>query len=162
MKSAICIALLGIALLIQANPAEDPTATGSSKAKTTAKKPGARSASVRKRKSVRRAAGPSYQTHPDPERYQQIQQALADRGYFKGQVNGQWGDDSTDAMRRFQADQKIDNDGKIDSLSLNALGLGPRHDAGVPNVPGTGSTQTAPAQPPNSEIAPPSQKVPPQ
>ncbi len=77
---------------------------------------------------ARRAAAPSYQLHPDPERYQQIQQALADRGYFKGQVNGQWNDDSTDALKRFQADQKLDSDGKINSLSLIHLGLGPKHD----------------------------------
>jgi peptidoglycan hydrolase-like protein with peptidoglycan-binding domain len=73
---------------------------------------------------------PSYQLHPDPERYQQIQQALASRGYFKGEVNGVWGDDSIDALRRFQTDQKIpDNEGKINALSLNALGLGAKHDS---------------------------------
>jgi peptidoglycan hydrolase-like protein with peptidoglycan-binding domain len=71
---------------------------------------------------------PSYQLHPDPERYQQIQQALADRGYFKGQVNGQWGDDSVDALKRFQIEQKLDPDGKISALSLIGLGLGPKHD----------------------------------
>lgn len=84
------------------------------------------------------APGPSYQLHPDPERYQVIQRALADRGYFKGEANGTWGDDSVDAMRRFQTDQKLDDDGKIDSLSLIALGLGPRHDgttAAEPRVP---------------------------
>ena len=32
--------------------------------------------------------------HPDPDRYQEIQKALADRGYFKGEPNGQWNDDS--------------------------------------------------------------------
>lgn len=71
---------------------------------------------------------PSYQLHPDPERYQQIQQALSDRGYFKGEINGVWGDDSTDALRKFQADQKLPDDGKITALSLTGLGLGPRHD----------------------------------
>ncbi|MBV8571130.1 MAG: peptidoglycan-binding protein [Acidobacteriaceae bacterium] len=72
---------------------------------------------------------PSYQLHPDAERYQQIQQALADKGYFKGPVNGEWGDDSVDAMRRFQTDQKLDTpDGKITALSLIGLGLGPKHD----------------------------------
>ena len=89
---------------------------------------------------------PSYQLHPDPERYQQIQQALADRGYFTGAADGTWGDDSIDALRRFQADQKLPNDGKITALSLTALGLGPRHD---------GSTaSTVPVQPPTSESLP--------
>jgi len=84
------------------------------------------------------APAPSYQLHPDPERYQTIQKALADRGYFKGDPNGTWGDDSSDAMRRFQTDQKIDNDGKIDALSLISLGLGPKHDgttAAEPKLP---------------------------
>jgi hypothetical protein len=100
---------------------------------------------------------PSYQLHPDPERYQTIQKALADRGYFKGESNGEWGDDSVDAMRRFQADQKIDDDGKIDSLSLISLGLGPRHDgttASDPKVPpAPASAMTAPASTPASSSA---------
>jgi hypothetical protein len=74
-----------------------------------------------------RPAAPSYQLRPDAERYQQIQQALADKGYFKGEVNGQWGDDSVDALKRFQADQKLDNDGHLNSLTLIGLGLGPKH-----------------------------------
>lgn len=77
---------------------------------------------------ARVAPAPSFQLHPDPERYQQIQQALADRGYFKGEVNGVWGDDSVDALQRFQADQKLENDGKINALTLIDLGLGPKHD----------------------------------
>jgi hypothetical protein len=81
---------------------------------------------------VRATAGPTYQLHPDPERYQQIQQALADKGYFKGQVNGEWGDDSIDALKRFQADQKLDNDGHLNALTLTGLGLGPKHDPYVP------------------------------
>lgn len=71
---------------------------------------------------------PTYQLHPDPDRYQQIQQALTDKGYFKGDVNGQWGDDSLDALKRFQADQKLDPDGHLNALTLIGLGLGPKHD----------------------------------
>lgn len=106
---------------------------------------------------VRTPPPPSYQLHPDPERYQQIQQALAERGYFKGESNGTWGDDSADALRKFQADQKLPDDGKISALSLTALGLGPRHD---------GSTaSTVPVQPPAPEspptvVAPPSAEPP--
>ena len=40
-----------------------------------------------------------------------------------------WGQASIDGLKRFQADQKIDTTGKINSLSLIALGLGPKHDA---------------------------------
>ncbi len=51
---------------------------------------------------------------------------MADKGYFKGAVNGAWGPDSVDALRHFQADQNLDVDGKIGSLSLIAMGLGPK------------------------------------
>lgn len=67
-----------------------------------------------------------YQTTPTPERYQEIQQALASKGYYHGEVNGTWGADSIDALKRFQADQSLMPDGKISSLSLIALGLGPK------------------------------------
>ena len=77
-------------------------------------------------------AASSYQSHPDSERYQEIQKALADKGYFKGEANGQWGDDSMDALRRFQTDQHLSGDGKLDALTLTALGLGPKHDAATP------------------------------
>ena len=99
---------------------------------------------------------PSYQLHPDPERYQQIQQALADRGYFKGETNGAWGDDSTDALRRFQIDQKLPDDGKITALSLTGLGLGPRHDGSTASAvpmpaPDSSPTVVTPAGTPPPE-----------
>lgn len=79
-----------------------------------------------KRGKKTRAAVRSYQTTPTPERYQEIQQALVSKGYFHGEPNGQWGADSIDALKRFQADQNLMPDGKISSLSLIALGLGPK------------------------------------
>lgn len=89
----------------------------------------------------------TYQTHPDPERYQEIQKVLADRGYFKGEVNGQWGQDSIDALQRFQTDQKLPNDGKISALTLTGLGLGPKHD-GNDVTPSSTQAPSAPASAP--------------
>jgi peptidoglycan hydrolase-like protein with peptidoglycan-binding domain len=66
------------------------------------------------------------QVQPSPERYREIQQALADKGYFSGTPDGVWGASSTDALKRFQHDQNLSEDGKVDSLSLIALGLGPK------------------------------------
>jgi hypothetical protein len=83
---------------------------------------------VRTTQIVHSDPGPSYQTHPDQERYQQIQQALAAKGYFKGEANGQWGDDSVAALKQFQTERKIPNDGKISALSLIGLGLGPNRE----------------------------------
>jgi len=57
---------------------------------------------------------------------------LADRGYFAGPVNGNWNSDSVEALKRFQRDQNIGDDGKLGSLSLIALGLGPKRGAEKP------------------------------
>jgi peptidoglycan hydrolase-like protein with peptidoglycan-binding domain len=68
------------------------------------------------------------QSEPAPDRYMQIQQALADKGFFTGSVNGVWGPDSVAALKQFQESQHLAVDGKIGSLSLIALGLGPKRE----------------------------------
>jgi peptidoglycan hydrolase-like protein with peptidoglycan-binding domain len=68
----------------------------------------------------------STQQAPTADRYKDIQQALVSKGYFHGEPNGEWGPDSADALKRFQADQNLSPDGKMTSLSLIALGLGPK------------------------------------
>ena len=63
---------------------------------------------------------------PTAERYRQIQEALAAKGYLRPEeVNGVWSTASVDAMKQFQAEQHIDSSGKINSLSLIALGSRP-------------------------------------
>jgi hypothetical protein len=69
------------------------------------------------------------QTAPTPDRYKEIQAALAKKGYLHGEPTGRWDDDSADALRRFQKDQNLQPSGKLDSLSIIALGLGPKYDA---------------------------------
>ena len=67
---------------------------------------------------------------PAPERYQEIPQALVSKGYLKPEeASGVWDQNSSDALKRFQSEQKLPGTGKIDSLSLIALGLGPKHDS---------------------------------
>ncbi len=116
-----------------------------------------------RRRRARRAPAPAYQLHPDTSRYAEIQKALSDRGYFKGEANGQWNDDSVDALKRFQADQKLDSGGKIDSRTLIGLGLGPKHDASLapphlapssPPAETTPVTQAAPSSAPETRPAP--------
>ena len=68
----------------------------------------------------------SYQQAPTPDRYKEIQQALASKGYLHTEPNGEWGAESTEALKRFQADQNLTPDGKLNSLSLIAMGLGPK------------------------------------
>jgi peptidoglycan hydrolase-like protein with peptidoglycan-binding domain len=65
---------------------------------------------------------------PTPERYKEIQDALAKKGYLRGEATGAWDQESADALRRFQQDQNLQPSGKLNSLSIIALGLGPKHD----------------------------------
>ena len=65
------------------------------------------------------------QVQPTADRYKEIQDALASKGYFAGPSDGTWGASSAEALKHFQHDQSLNEDGKIDALSLIALGLGP-------------------------------------
>ncbi len=71
----------------------------------------------------------SVQNEPTADRYREIQQALKAKGYLQGDPSGRWDPSSTDALRRFQQDQNLEASGKLDSLSLIALGLGPKRTA---------------------------------
>jgi len=75
------------------------------------------------------------QMSPSPERYREIQEALAHRGYLAPEkATGAWNQTSIDALKRFQAEQNLESTGKVNSLSLIALGLGPKRDP-APAVP---------------------------
>ena len=120
------------------------TASKSAAAKSAAKKapaskaavskPGASKTGAKSKKAVA-ARRPPLQQQPTTDRYKEIQQALADKGYFRGTADGAWGPESVEALKRFQREQNLDPDGKIGALSLMALGLGPRR--------GTASAQAA-------------------
>jgi len=137
----IVIALSAAFALLAATPSKKPKPTG---AKTIARKATAPNTSkakgttASKKKAGKKASGKpaskqtatryrrSTQREPSPERYQEIQKSLADKGYYSGPVNGAWGQDSVQELKRFQRDQNIVDDGKLGSLSLMALGLGPK------------------------------------
>jgi peptidoglycan hydrolase-like protein with peptidoglycan-binding domain len=108
--------------------------TSSKPASSTASK---KTGSRRSAKTAAAVARRSFQQQPTPQRYKEIQQALSDKGYFGGTADGNWGPESVDALKRFQHDQSLTEDGKIGSLSLIALGLGPNHnnDVSLPSAP---------------------------
>ena len=98
-------------------------------ARTAAKKAASKSRSKAAAKKPR-TTWRNRQTAPTPDRYRQIQEALAARGFLDQEVaTGQWGSESVNALKKFQLAQNLDATGKINSLSLIALGLGPRRDA---------------------------------
>ena len=52
------------------------------------------------------------------------------KGYLHpGASSGVWDTSSIAALKKFQEDQNLEPSGKLDSLSLIALGLGPRRDS---------------------------------
>jgi hypothetical protein len=55
-----------------------------------------------------------------------VQGQLAKRGYYKGKVDGELGDGSRSALRRFQKDNKLKETGRIDEPTLRALGFSDR------------------------------------
>jgi hypothetical protein len=110
------------------------------KGATTATKGGTAASAARRRKSAPRAPAVTWrnrQQAPTPDRYREIQSALAGKGYLPAEsVNGEWNQASVDALRRFQQDQNLEATGKLNSLSLIGLGLGPKYAAKVtPPVP---------------------------
>jgi hypothetical protein len=87
-----------------------------------------------KKAPVSRVTWRNRQLAPTPDRYKEIQSALAAKGYLKPEdANGTWNQASADGLKRFQSEQNIESTGKINSLSLIALGLGPKHE--TPSVP---------------------------
>jgi len=62
---------------------------------------------------------------PEPERIEEIQQALAKSGYLSAEPSGRWDDQTREAMRRYQADNGFPVTGLPEAKSLMKLGLGP-------------------------------------
>ena len=105
-------------------------------AKSAPKKSSAKRSSKPGKKAPPRTTWRNRQTAPTPGRYKQIQDALVGRGFLRPEdASGEWGQSSSDALKKFQASQNIQSTGKIDSLSLIALGLGPKHDNAPPVKP---------------------------
>lgn len=120
-----------------------------SRSSTATKKAPSKATSASLRKSSRKTAAPVHtaasrprQLQPTPERYHEIQDALVAKGYLSPeQATGNWDQNSIDALKRFQAEQKLDASGKITSMSLIALGLGPKHDSDPLPTPAPGGGQ---------------------
>jgi peptidoglycan hydrolase-like protein with peptidoglycan-binding domain len=165
LRSIAIVVVLAVSTALAlwaATPAEQTQAAGTktkaktattAKKSTSAKRKSAKTTSAKttsaKAKSAKQAAAGyrrSTQKEPDPERYKEIQQSLADKGYFAGPVTGTWGPGSVEALKRFQRDQNIGDDGKLGSLSLIALGLGPKR--GTSGATGAEKPENPAAGPP--------------
>lgn len=140
---------------VPASKAKATVATGKSSA------PGAKTSTAASKKraaTTKRYAAPhtpsvARQAAPSSDRYKEIQQALASKGYLKSEPSGVWDADSVAAMRQFQTDRKLDPSGKLTAASLIDLGLGPKPEQSQPAGPndagpGQPKTETAPTPQP--------------
>ena len=114
--------------------------------------------SVGKRTTRRRGAYSPYvgQLRPAPERIQEIERALMEKGFLAGEPDGNWDQTSIEALRHFQQSQNLTADGRLSSISLIALGLGARQNGVVlPDSPPPTSPPAAPAPVPEPIASPP-------
>ena len=84
--------------------------------------------SSRKHHSRRHVAKSRGQQKIDPQRAEQIQQALIREHYLDGEATGVWNDTCQRAMQRYQASNGWQTKVVPDSRALIKLGLGPDHD----------------------------------
>jgi len=103
--------------------------------------------------------------HLQPERTQEIQEALIREGYLKGDATGQWDARTHEAMQHYQADHGFPATGLPEAKSLMKLGLGSHplptgldHTQGGPASPEPepGGAPSAAPSPPVSQVRPPS------
>jgi peptidoglycan hydrolase-like protein with peptidoglycan-binding domain len=128
----IALALAGVLFFTLQARAQDKIANSPAKKTSSVKKenpkPTAkREVSSRSRKRSRRI---SYRyrlarLRLEPQRVQEIQQALIQAGYLKQEPTGRWDEPTRDAMRRYQADHGFPTTGLPEAKSLMKLGLGP-------------------------------------
>lgn len=72
----------------------------------------------------------------EPERAEQIQEALIQAHYLDGPASGHWDSSTETAMQKFQADHGWQTKLTPDSRALIALGLGPKADKAPPATTG--------------------------
>ena len=90
------------------------------------------------------------QLSPSSERYREIQDALVTKGFLTAEdATGQWGPSSADGLKKFQEAQNIQSNGKINSLSLIALGLGPKRETPAATRPAEPAVAKPTEVPPN-------------
>lgn len=137
----------GVAISAAPQTAKAPPKRTAAPKRTPAKKtapkrtPAKKSAPAKSKTTARRRAParPLTQQQPTPERNREIQQALIDKGYLQDPPTGVWDTPSSEALKRFQTAEQLQATGKLDSLSLIRLGLGPKRQAltpaSLPNPP---------------------------
>ncbi len=124
------IVACGLFVVNTLSPAQTTTTT--KPASGTAKKAGSSThkSSARRHKSHKTTAGSRKrgQQKIDPQRSQEIQEALIREHYLSGEPSANWNDAAQKAMQRYQADHGWQSKQVPDSRALIKLGLGPDHE----------------------------------
>lgn len=156
LASSALLAMLLICLpAVEALARDDNGATDKAKT-TTAKKTSVDSRSkssthsASSKKHHKKATRVRGQEKIDPDRAQQIQEALIREHYLSGEASGQWNQATEDALRRYQADNGWQSKTVPDSRALIKLGLGPSKD----HLLNPDSAMTTVPDPPKSNSAP--------
>jgi len=89
----------------------------------------------------------------EPQRVEEIQQALIGAGYLKQEPTGKWDDATRDAMRRYQHAHGFPTTGLPEAKSLMKLGLGPHP---LPKDLDPTAQARPPVGSPTSSLGPPS------
>ena len=93
--------------------------TAKGTAKGSAKRPVGRR-TVRRRGSYNPWVG---QQRPAPERVQEIERALVEKGFMTAEPDVNWDQATTDAVKRFQQSENLPADGRLSALTLIAMGM---------------------------------------
>ena len=102
------------------------TSTKSAKSSThSRRKSTVRSTKGRRRGLPRSSRARLAALHLEPQRVEEIQEALIREGLLQGPATGTWDDSTREAMRRYQENNGFSTTGLPDAKSLMKLGLGP-------------------------------------
>ncbi|HEY4950288.1 MAG TPA: peptidoglycan-binding domain-containing protein [Candidatus Acidoferrales bacterium] len=148
--ASLFLASLACACSTSAYPA-NAASTASSPQQSSASSAQGSSTAAKKKKSTKKhhnSKREPTQKAPTPQRISEIQSALARGGYYQGSPNGKWDSNTVAAMQKFQSENGLSSNGKIDATSLQKLGLGSGTagvDAPKPAAPPTTATATTPA-----------------
>lgn len=124
----VLVVCLSVSMGWAAQPASTKAKQAATKARTATRK-SSQTKALAYHKPVPRK--PSAPVAPASNRLREVQLALIERGYLSGDASGAWNAQCVEALKKFEADQKVRVDGKIDSKVLIALGLGPKYDSNL-------------------------------
>jgi peptidoglycan hydrolase-like protein with peptidoglycan-binding domain len=149
LRRLAALALISWAPAFAVTPAKRNSAKPGAQTAASKKTPARRGAASKKKrgKSARAKSRQTWRTSqmtPAPERYKEIQTALDAKGYSTRTPDGVWTPEWAGALKRFQQDRKLEPTGKLNSLSLITLGLGPKRGAEAPPPPAAAPASSTP------------------